>query len=91
MTSSSEDVFLEFLTTSTYWSSMTIGYLRISPAAGVTAMYCVHNLDISAAGPARSKPRHGHMPANAQRRLVPRSLFLNSCHIGLSKTMEVEL
>lgn len=89
MTSSSEDVCLECLTTSTYWSSMIIDFLEISPAAGVTAMYCIHNLDISAAGPARPRPRHGHMPANAWRRLVPRALFLNSSHIGLSKTMEV--
>ena len=65
MTSSSEDVYLECLTTSTYLSSMTIGFLRVSRATGVAAMYCIHNLDISEAGPASPMPRHEHMPASA--------------------------
>ncbi len=91
MTSSSEDVCLDYLTISIYWSSMTVSFLQISPAAGVTAMYCTHNLDISAAGPARPNTRLGHMAANAQRRFAPHALFLNSSHIGLSKTTEVYL
>ena len=65
MTSSSEDVCLECLTTSTYWSSMIIDFLETSPDAGVTA--CIASTILTFQQPALQGP--GRDRANAGQRI----------------------